>query len=124
MAHRLEPHPGQPYLDPLDALDRLRTEFAYVAADAEQGQDDVGDIIAKLIELKAPQAIIDEQMAGRARSFSVTLADEMSSDDYLSFILQPGIGPLIGYYSEEHEAAAKPLLERCASALNYRIRLL
>ena len=33
-------------------------------------------------------------------------------------------GILIGYASAQHEAASRPLLDRCARALNYRIELL
>ncbi|HUE71364.1 MAG TPA: hypothetical protein VMP01_10810 [Pirellulaceae bacterium] len=102
---------------------RLREEFAFCDADAEQGADDVGDMIAKLIELKAPQAIIDAAVAGRERSYSVTVADDMASEDFLSFIVRPGEGPLIGYQSRQHEAAVRPLLDRCARALNYEILL-
>ncbi|MEZ6141878.1 MAG: hypothetical protein R3B84_15005 [Zavarzinella sp.] len=83
----------------------------------------MGDIVVKLIELKAPQIIIDQQIASRERSYRVVLADDMASDDYLSFILQPDEGPLIGYSSGQHEDAVRPLVERCAKALNYRIKL-
>ena len=123
MSHRLELHEGHPYLEPDEIVERLREEFAYCEADREQGMDDVGDIIAKLIDLRAPQEIIDEQIAGRERSYRVTIADDSASDDDLSFIAQPGVGPLIGYYSAQHEQAMRPLLERRAAALNYRIVL-
>jgi len=123
MAHRLEPPKGHAYRDPEEVVRLLRDEFAYCIADAEQGADDVGDMIAKLIELKAPQSMIDEAMSGREHSFHVTIADDSASEDYLSFMLRPRSGPLIGYYSARHEAATQPLLERCACVLGYEIIL-
>ena len=47
----------------------------------------------------------------------------MTSDDYLSIIVRPNEGLLIGYSSQQHEDAAKPLVERCAAALGYEIAL-
>lgn len=124
MAHRLEPPQGRSYLDPREVVERLRDEFPDCEADADQGADDVGDLIAKLIELNAPQAIIDHAVAGRDRSFTVVVADDMASDDYLRFIVRPDEGIHIGYFSAQHEAAVQPLVERCAQALNYKVVLL
>lgn len=123
MSHRLEPRDGNPYLHPEDVARRLREEFTCCEVDAEQGQDDVGDMLAKLIELKAPQNIIDEVVAGRASAVRITVSDDDSSENYLSFFVRPNAGPLIGYYSAQHEAATKSLLERCAIALGYKIVL-
>ena len=124
MSHRLCPPIGHSFLEPEEVVERMRDEFAFCNANAEEGADVVGDMIAKLIELKAPQAIIDDAIAGRERAISITVADDMASDDYLSFTVRPGEGPLIGYYSAQHEAATRNLLERCASALNYEIYLI
>ncbi len=124
MSHRLEPSDGKSHLEPKEIARRLRDEFASCEVDAEQGVDDVGDMLAKLIELKAPQAIIDEVAAGRERSLRITIADDMASDNYLSFIVRPNDGLLIGYYSAQHELATRPLVERCAKVLGYKIVLL
>ena len=43
---------------------------------------------------------------------SVTVADDITMEEYLSFVVRPDEGPLIGYYSAQHEAAMRPLLER------------
>jgi hypothetical protein len=115
---------GRDYLDPKEVVERLRDEFSFCDADANQGSDDVGDMIGKLIELKAPQHLIDAAVGGRDRSFSVVVADEMDSDNCLSFIVQPDSGILIGYNSGQHEATVRPLVERCAQALDYEIRLI
>jgi hypothetical protein len=121
MSHRLEPPEGHPYLDPEEVVKRLRDEFAFCDADADQGADDVGDVIAKLIELNAPKAIIDAEIAARDRSYSVTVADDLASEDYLSFIVRPGAGPLVGYHSKQREAAIRNLVERYARALDHEI---
>lgn len=123
MSHRLEPESGQPYLSASDVAQRLSEEFASCDVNAEQGQDDVGDMLVKLIELKAPQAIIEDVVASRASALRITVADDDASDDYLSFMVRDGDGPLIGYYSEQHEEATRALVERCAKALGYRARL-
>jgi hypothetical protein len=123
MAHRLEPRKGRPYLDPEEVVRRLRDEFVHCEADADAGADITGDMIAKLIELKAPQEIIDAAVAGRERALRITVADDAATDDYLSFVVQPDEGPFIGYYSAQHEAATRPLLERCARTLGYKIIL-
>lgn len=121
MAHRLEPRDGCDFLTCTRVIERLRDEFDNVDADADQGSDDVGDMIAKLIELKAPQSIIDDAMAGREQSFRVTIADGPGDDSYISFMLQPNTGPLIGYHSRQHEDTARAIVDRCASALDYQI---
>ncbi|MBX9790208.1 MAG: hypothetical protein K2Y37_14925 [Pirellulales bacterium] len=122
MAFRLEPPPGN-YHDPFVVVERLRDEFAGCEADAAAGADAVGDMIAKFIELKAPQAIIEEAANGRERAYLVTVADDMASDNCLTFLVRPGAFILIGFHSAQHEAATKPLAERCARALGYQIRI-
>jgi hypothetical protein len=117
------PHPGQDFLEPEDVIERLKDEFNYVVADREQGADHVSSMIAKFIELNAPQQFIDDCLAGQDRSYWVSVADDDATEDDIGFILQPGVGPLIGYHSQHHEDAARPLLERCAATLNYQIVL-
>ena len=123
MSHRLEPSGDRPCHDPNEVALRLCEEFAYCDVDAEQGKDDVGDMIAKLIELNAPQFIIDDAMAGREQSLRITVADDTTSEDYLSFLVRPNEALLIGYRSGQHEAATRLLVERCARALDYEIFL-
>jgi hypothetical protein len=123
MAHRLLPPAGRPYLDPNVVVARLRDEFHDCDADADRGADDVGDMIVELTEPKAPQAIIDAAVAGRDRSFSMTVADDMAAEDYLRFIVRPDDGILVGHHSGRHEAAAGSLVERCARVLDYDVFL-
>ena len=124
MAHRLAPRPGTPHLEPEKIAKLLSDEFAVCLVNREQGQDDVGDMLAAMIRMKAPQAMIDKVAAGRDRSLSITIADDDTHEDaYLSFMVRPDDGILIGYDSAQHEAAAQSLLERCAAALGYQIKL-
>ena len=124
MSHRLEPHDDTSYLTPDDIVSHLRDEFTHVDADRDEGDNIVGDTIAKLIELNAPQEIIAQQMAAQSNAIAVVIADDSTKDDYLQFTVKPNEGVLIGYFSAQHEAATRPMLERCARVLNYRIDLL
>lgn len=123
MAHRLKPPDGQPHLSPAEIARRLDEEFFFCDVDREQGQDDVGDMLAKLIQLNAPPSLIDEIASGRKDSLRITISDEEWSDDGLSFFVRPGDGFLIGYHSAHHEEATNPLLLRCAQALGYMVTL-
>jgi len=121
MSHQLEPLDDTSYLTPDEIVTRLKDEFGHCTADRDEGDNVVGDTIAKLIELNAPQEIIDQQIAAQSGSIAVVIADDTSSDDYLQFTVKPNEGILIGYFSGQHEDATRPLLERCATVLNYRI---
>jgi hypothetical protein len=125
MSHRLVPQDGVSYLAPKEAVRRLAEEFAICEFDNDEGQDHVGDMLAKLIELKAPQAIIDEVAASRETAIRVRVTDDENpeSENYLSLLLRSNDGPLIGYPSASVEALVRPLVERCARALGYTIVL-
>ena len=123
MSHLLKPYEDADFLAPEEVATRLQEEFAYVDVDREQGKDIVGDTIAKLIELRAPQEIIDEQRAAQAEAIWMVVADDSTSDDDLQFTVKPNEGILIGYSSAQHEEATRTLLDRCAAALNYQIVL-
>ncbi|RCS40584.1 hypothetical protein DTL42_24750 [Bremerella cremea] len=124
MAHILSPADGASYLDPEEVFRRLREEFDYTAIDRDEGSDVVAAIIAKLVELKAPQEVIDFQVACQDRAIQVKIAEDAVSEDYLQFTVKPNDGIFIGYVSAEHEAAMRPLVERCARVLGYQIELI
>ena len=124
MTHRLEPIDERSYLSPASIVERLRHEFSYVAADSDEGSKVVGKMIAKLEELKAPQAIIDQARFAQSEAIAVEIADEMGADSYLRFTVKPHEGILIEYHSAQHEEAANSLLLRCARVLCYRIEQL
>ncbi|PQO31652.1 hypothetical protein [Blastopirellula marina] len=124
MAHILSPPDGAAYLDPEEVFRRLREEFDYTAIDRDEGADVVGEIVAKLVELNAPQEVIDFQRASQDRAIQVVIANDATSDDYLQFTVKPNNGIFIGYSSSQHESATRRLVERCAQVLNYQINLL
>ncbi len=124
MSHRLEPKDDVSYLTPDEIVSRLQDEFACCTADRDEGKDVVGDTIAKLIELNAPQEIIDQQVAAQSGAITVLIADDDTTEDYLQFTVKPNEGILVGYFSGQHEDATRPLLDRCACVLDYRIELL
>jgi hypothetical protein len=117
----LNPREGSPYLDPEEIIRRLEDEFEVCNTDAEAGQEHAGDMLAKLIELKAPQDIIDEVVNGRDRAKMVLIADDPTTEDYLDFLVRPNAHIVIAHYSGQHEDATRPLLTRCARALGYVI---
>ena len=73
MSHRLSPRDGQAFHEPEEIARRWAEEFECCDVDAEQGKDDVGTMLAKFIELNAPQEFIDEAMRGRERSLRITV---------------------------------------------------
>ena len=123
MAHTLEPARNKPLHDPQVALQLLREEFAFVDADADEGQDRVGEILMHLIRLKAPQMIIDSVAAARETAIAVTVSDDANSDLYLTFLLRSDEGPFIGYSSHAEERALQPLVKRAAMALGYEAHI-
>jgi|CXWL01.1.fsa_nt_gi hypothetical protein len=120
MECRLAPYEGAEYLDTDDVVARLRGEFAHVQADRDLGYDHMGDVIAKLLVLQAPQEIIDQQLAIQDRTISVAVTDDSASDAYLSFFVKPDL-PIVCCLNVGQEAeVVRPLVERCARALGYR----
>jgi len=124
MAHRLEPPAGRPYLSPAEVVHRLDGEFAFVEADAEAGHNHVAAMIRQLERMKAPQAIIEEHRQLQIGAIHLTVANTAEfTNEYLSFAALPGQGLFVGYHSQQHEDAARPLLQRCCRALGYESSL-
>jgi len=121
MTAHLDPRPGCPHLDPDEIVRRLEDEFEVCDVDADAGQKFAADVLAKLIELRAPQNYVDELAKGRNRARMVLIADDPSSEDYLDFMICPNRGIVIAHYSGRHQNATRPLLKRCARALDYVI---
>jgi hypothetical protein len=123
MAHRLVPPKGRQCWAPHEAIARLRDEFAFVDVDRDAGANHVGAMLAKLIELAAPQEIVDRYAAAQERAAWVLVADEAASERFLTFVLLPNEGAFVQYESAQHEALVAPLLARCARALSYEVVL-
>jgi hypothetical protein len=117
----LAPLAGHPFLDPEEVVRRLEGEFEVCEVDEDAAQEAVGDMLAKLFELKAPQHLIDEVLRERERTKLVLIADHPSTEDYLQFMVRPNDRLIIPHYSGQHEAATRPLLKRCARVLAYGI---
>jgi hypothetical protein len=111
-AHSLLPAPGRPFLGTEEVVKRLRGQFSFFAASPHQ-----------LIRESAPPAAMDAAVAGRDCTFSVIVANDAETSDYLNFEVRPGDGILIVYRDEQHLVAVRSLLERCARLLDYDVTL-
>jgi hypothetical protein len=124
MAHRLVPETECPPLDPGEVVRRLRREFDAVVAGREAGAGHIDQMIAQFRRMGLPGEVIEGHRGMRERAIEVIVTDDPASDlAYLKFVAMPGEGLFIGYHSGGQEDAARPLLERCARALGYRIEL-
>src|SRR6476620_5234919 len=103
MAHSLFPPSGQHLHAPQAALARLRAEFLYVVADRERAYNEVGDAVVRLIQLRAPQHLIDLTIADQADAIWVTLADSAHDDRKLQLTLRKNQAPMVGYASYDEE---------------------
>jgi hypothetical protein len=124
MAHRLVPESECPPLDPGEVIRRLRREFVAVVEDREAGARHIDQMIAQFRRMGLPIEVTEAHHGMRGEAIRVVVTDDPESDvAYLDFVTMPGEGLFIGYHSGWHEDAARPLLERCARALGYRIEL-
>ena len=124
MAHRLVPESECPPLDPGEVVRRLRREFVAVIADREAGARHLDQMIAQFRRMGLPSEVIEGHRGRRGQAIEVLVTDDPASDvAHLKFVAMPGEGLFLGDHSAGHEDAARPLLERCARALGYRIDL-
>ena len=128
MVHRLFAREGQRYLSPRIVLDRLESEFAYVESSDDEGRRHVQGLIRQLIRIKQMGKIpVDNEHLDRLKkaqnaALYVYFGDNPSSDTgYLCTAVIPGEPLIFDYTSREHQRAARPLLVRCAEALDYEI---
>lgn len=123
MSHELKPKDGAPFLAPVEAISRLRSEFDYVTVDSDAGADHVGEMLATFLRLKAPETTVQFYSSRQKQSFMVEIADAADTDLSVYFALVPDVALLIGYSSAQDEAVCLPLVERCARALGYQVVL-
>lgn len=117
-AHTLRPPEVRPYLSTIEVVSLLRREFGFFAAQPLGISDDVRASILRLRLQNASPDLIDAA-AGRDCAFSVVAADNGETTNYLNFEVRPGEGIIIRYRDQQHETAARPLVERCARLLGY-----
>lgn len=101
--HRLRPWDGCAIRSTEDVVRRLQGAFAFMAAQPHSDATDTTS--AGLVE----------------RTFSIVLADNADTLDYVSFEVRPGDSIRIGFRNEQHQAATRSLVERCARLLDYEV---
>ncbi len=126
MGHELAPQSG-PFLPIEEVIARLEREFRIVEVSREQAQEQIdgmleyGDQLAAR-GVKESLAVSADLRNVRDSSVMVGLADKRKyGRACLRFLLKPDRVIFIDYEDGHHEDAAKPLLQRMATALGYRI---
>ena len=115
------------YLTPWGVVNRLKSVFAYVEVDGEEGRRHVLETIARL-RADGSRRHVDhlfvERLAGvKNRALYVCFGDDVGADSVtLGTYIVPGMPLAFEYASAKHdEDAAQELLIRCAAALGYEI---
>lgn len=131
MAHELRPKSGE-VLPPSEVVRRLREAFPYVRVDAEEGLRRAR-ATAAWIEAR-PAAVFSGNHAKALKfaeklkslplgeSLAIEFGDEPSRT--LRFVIMPGEVVQFGYRSADDERALRPLVERCANALDCEIEVI
>lgn len=118
------------YLDVEEVIARLKDEFAYVVVDADKGAASIDNAIDYYRSRKQNasdsdehfDAIIDELKSNRSYCRLLILADkEDYGDAYLTTLVEPSKPLFFGFSSAGHEEAAMPMVQRCASILEYEV---
>ena len=125
MAHELTPKAGQQYLLPEEIVQRLRMAFKYVDASGSRGAESIEQSIQYM---RRSGAFSDEEIARlrniKDRAIEVIVADELAPGlAYLAVVIEPDEKLFFSYESRSHEEAAKPLLERIATLLDYHLEV-
>jgi len=124
----LEPADSENYLQVPVILSRISSEFDYVETDGAAGRRHVEAIIQTLKDRAGTRE--NEDHHERARYLTTALPEAVhvrcgdnptSESEFLSAMLVPGEPILLAYESLAHELASRPLLQRFAKALGYRI---
>ena len=124
----LEPADSENYLQVPVILSRISGEFDYVETDEAAGRRHVEAIIQTLKERAG--TLGNEDHHERARHLASALPEVVhvrcgdnptSESEFLSAVLVPGEPILLAFESLAHELASRPLLQRFAKALGYRI---
>lgn len=128
MSHRLLSRDPHNYLSPRVVLNRLKSEFAYVESDGEEGRRYVMAVISQLQAnrwtrfAEAPREYLEQLDRGKNRALYVCFGDNPSSEiAILTTYVVPGIPLYFEYSSHAHEQATEQLLARCAAVLHYEI---
>jgi hypothetical protein len=118
------------FLAPDEIIRRLRAEFPVVEIDKDAAIEMIQERLdyaeRKIARGDDPYPETEEKLA-RLRSgindaYLVSLADDpKTKTKYLQTVVMPCEPLFFGYTSDKHQQASKPLLKRCAKALDYYI---
>lgn len=124
MPSELTPFDGQPYLTNREALARIIEEFLTVIVDRVDGREQMDRAIAQFLRMGRDDGLVEEYRAKRDCTPMVQIADDPRSGTcYVRSLLIPDRPILVGYHSSAHERDSKPVLERLAAVLGYRVTL-
>jgi hypothetical protein len=127
MAYCLVARDNHRYLSPRVVVARLVSEFPYVTSSELDGRRYVRGIIEQLQAIKQFGEIpVDSEYLDRLEkaengAIYVYFEDWSSEIAYLGMAIIPGEPLFFIYTSSAQEQAARPLLIRCAKALDYEI---
>ena len=126
MPDRLVANNPDAYLSPLALVTRLKSEFAYVETDGEEGRRHVLETIERMKGQRSSRQVDRDQIQWldrvKNRALFVCFGDDASSDSVLlSTYVIPGEPLAFDYASVADERTVQPLLARCAAVLGYQI---
>jgi hypothetical protein len=124
----LEPADSENYLQVPVILSRISGEFDYIETDKSAGRRHVEEMIREIEERAGNSENEDHDVRKRhlkealPEAIHVRCGDNPTSEsEFLSATLVPGEPILFVYESLAQEIAARPLLQRFAKALGYKI---
>jgi hypothetical protein len=126
MPDRLVPRDSRTYLSPLGVVNRLKSAFAYVESDVDEGRRHALELIGRargnIWSRYVNREYVEQLEAGKDRALYVCFGDDPGSElSLLSAYIIPGMPLDFEYSSRAHEEAVQPLLSRCATVLGYDI---
>ena len=128
MPLRLVTRNGHHYLSPPEVVRCLKSTFAYVETDEEDGRRHVRRIIQQLKQIgqhgniPVDNAHLERLRGAQDGAIYVYFADDPGSESScLSVAVIPGEPLFFDYSSHADEQAAWDLIVRCAAALDYEV---
>lgn len=121
---KLLPPEGGDVLQVADVIRRLKNEFSIVHTDAEAGRDHIADIIAATLRFSdrvpGKQERIAWLLSVQESAVYVSFGDDLAVS--ASCCVKPDSELFFGN-PDEVDGPARPLVERAASVLGYRVSL-
>ena len=119
---KLFPYQGAQYLDSHDIIERLRDEFKYVDVDTERGRDHVAGMIAATRRFSEAMPGKQDRIAAlqAAQDYAVYVCFGDDPSVSAACCIMPESELFFGS-PDEVDGDARPLVERCAGALNYEV---